>query len=161
MKVMYESWGRYPQAKALKVVQPQSSDDLPRLNGFAHSVLAYGMGRSYGDSCLNENGILLDTTRLAALHGFDRQRGVIRCDSGFALADLLAAVVPHGWFPPVLPGTKFVTVGGAIANDIHGKNHHRAGTFGCHVPQFELLRSNGGRLLCSREQNRDLYEATR
>jgi FAD/FMN-containing dehydrogenase len=156
----YESWGRYPHVKALKIVQPGTSSDVPPLNRFDHSVLAYGMGRSYGDSCLNENGILLDTTRLAAVNGFDRQRGVIRCEAGFTLADMLATAGPHGWFPPVLPGTKFVTVGGAIANDIHGKNHHRAGTFGCHVPQFELLRSDGRRLQCSREQNRDLYAAT-
>ena len=159
MKAKYESWGRFPQVKPIKV-QPISSTDIPPLNNFSHSVLAYGMGRSYGDSCLNENGILLDTEPLSALHEFDRQQGVIRCEAGFTLADILATVVPHGWFLPVLPGTQFVTVGGAIANDIHGKNHHREGTFGCHVLQFELLRSDGTRLLCSRKQNRDFYEAT-
>jgi len=160
MKARYESWGRYPQVDAARVIQPPSFADIPPLNSFERSVLAYGMGRSYGDSCLNEQGILLDTTCLAALYSFDRQRGLIRCEAGFTLEDLLTAVLPHGWFPPVLPGTKFVTVGGAIANDIHGKNHHRAGTFGCHVPQFELLCSEGRKLLCSREQNRELYEAT-
>jgi len=159
MKAKYESWGRYPQVKPIKV-QPVSSDNIPPLNKFSHSVLAYGMGRSYGDSCLNENGILLDTEPLSALQKFDRQQGIIRCEAGFTLADILQTVLPQGWFPPVLPGTKFVTVGGAIANDIHGKNHHRAGTFGCHVPQFELLRSDGRRLLCSRKQNRDFYKAT-
>jgi FAD/FMN-containing dehydrogenase len=160
MKPRYESWGRYPQAEAVEVVQPATPADIPLLRDFPHCVLAYGLGRSYGDSCLNNNGILLDTTRLAALRDFDRQRGIIRCEAGFSLADLLTTALPDGWFPPVLPGTKFVTVGGAIANDIHGKNHHRAGTFGCHVPQFELLRSDGRRLPCSREQNPDLYEAT-
>jgi FAD/FMN-containing dehydrogenase len=160
MKTSYESWGRIPRVKAVQVIQPQTFNDVPPLSGFNHPVLAYGMGRSYGDSCLNENGILLDTTCLSALHDFDRHRGIIRCEAGFSLADILTVAVPHGWFPPVLPGTKFVTVGGAIANDIHGKNHHRAGTFGCHVPRFELLRSDGCRLLCSQEQNRELYEAT-
>jgi len=160
MKAKYESWGRYPQVKAAKVVQPTNYDEIPLLQSFTHPVLAYGMGRSYGDSCLNENGILLDTRNLSILKGFDRRRGVLRCEAGFTLADILEALVPQGWFPPVLPGTKFVTVGGAIANDIHGKNHHRAGTFGCHVPQFELLLSDGRKLLCSREQNRVLYEAT-
>jgi FAD/FMN-containing dehydrogenase len=159
MKARYESWGRYPQAKAI-AVQTVETDALPPLNGFAFPVLAYGLGRSYGDSCLNENGMLLDTAPMAALLGFDRLQGLIRCEAGFTLADLLATAMPHGWFPPVLPGTKFVTVGGAIANDIHGKNHHRAGTFGCHVPQFELLRSDGQKLLCSRTRNREFYEAT-
>lgn len=160
MKDRYGSWGRYPQARAVQVVQPARLEEIPPLGAFHHPVLAYGMGRSYGDSCLNDNGILLDTVRLAGVDGFDRQRGILRCEAGFTLADILSKVVPHGWFPPVLPGTRFVTVGGAIANDIHGKNHHRAGTFGRHVPQFELLRSNGEKLLCSPEKNRDFHEAT-
>ena len=160
MNARYESWGRYPQSMAAEIFQPANFNDIPLLNNLDHSVLAFGLGRSYGDSCLNDNGILVDTKGLSKLYDFDRQRGIIRCEAGLSLADILATIVPHGWFLPVLPGTKFVTVGGAIANDIHGKNHHRAGTFGCHIPQFELLRSDGGRLLCSPEQNKDFYEAT-
>src|SRR5947209_5557066 len=91
---------------------------------------------------------------------FDESRGLLRCEAGVSLAEILAVMVPRGWFLPVSPGTKFVSVGGAIANDIHGKNHHRAGTWGCHVPRFELLRSCGERLICSSHENTDLYRAT-
>ena len=84
----------------------------------------------------------------------------MRCEAGVSLAEILDIFVPRGWFLPVTPGTKFVSVGGAIANDIHGKNHHRSGTFGCHVTCFELLRSNGQRLICSPDQNSELFRAT-
>src|SRR5262245_24233431 len=91
---------------------------------------------------------------------FDEETGILRCEAGVMLADILEVMVPRGWFLPVTPGTKYVSVGGAIANDVHGKNHHRAGTFGCHVTQFELLRSNGERLICSRSDNKDMFAAT-
>jgi FAD/FMN-containing dehydrogenase len=84
----------------------------------------------------------------------------VRCEAGVSLAEILDIMVPRGWFLPVTPGTKFVSVGGAIANDIHGKNHHRSGTFGCHVTRFELLRSNGQRLICSPDQHSELFRAT-
>ena len=85
---------------------------------------------------------------------------MIRCEAGLTLAELLAVAVPAGWFPPVTPGTKFVTVGGAIANDVHGKNHHRDGTFGRFVRRFELWRSSGEKLVCSPDEHADLYRAT-
>ena len=89
-----------------------------------------------------------------------RPPACLRCEGGVTLAEILDFAVPRGWFLPVTPGTKFVTVGGAIANDIHGKNHHVAGTFGCHVPRFELVRSNGQQYECTATQNQSLYEAT-
>lgn len=133
--------------------QPPSLADLPP------PLLPSGCGRSYGDSCLNAGGTLLDAT------GLDRfielgPEGLLRCEAGVTLAAILEVVTPRGWFLPVVPGTKWVTVGGAIANDIHGKNHHRVGTFGAHVTQFELLRSSGERLICSAERHPELYEAT-
>jgi FAD/FMN-containing dehydrogenase len=91
---------------------------------------------------------------------FDSQRGIIRAEAGLSLANLLDVIVPKGWFLPVSPGTKFVTLGGAVANDIHGKNHHRSGTFGCHVRRFELLRSDGTRRECSADENAELFRAT-
>jgi FAD/FMN-containing dehydrogenase len=103
---------------------------------------------------------LLDVSRLNRFISFDEERGVLRCEAGVTLADILALVVPRGWFLPVVPGTKWVSIGGAIANDIHGKNHHRAGTFGAHVSCLEVLRSTGERLLCSPEQNTELFCAT-
>ncbi len=123
-------------------------------------MLPYGYGRSYGDSCLNNGGVLLDITGLRRFLAFDEKNGLIRCEAGVTLADILEVIVPRGWFLPVTPGTKYVSVGGAIANDVHGKNHHRAGTFGRHVTQFELLRSDGERLICSPRQNRELFAAT-
>jgi FAD/FMN-containing dehydrogenase len=124
------------------------------------AVLAYGMGRSYGDSCLNGGGILLDTTGLDRFIQFDPFKGVLECEAGVTLERILELIVPHGWFLPVVPGTRYVTVGGAIANDIHGKNHHRAGTFGKHVSSLELLRSDGSRRICSQEKNVRLFKAT-
>lgn len=124
------------------------------------SLLPYGMGRSYGDSCLNENGTLIHTSALQNLIAFNRETGLLRCEGGVSLASLIDLTLPHGWFLPVTPGTKFVTIGGAIANDVHGKNHHRDGSFGCHVRCFELLRSSGERLLCSATENPALFSAT-
>src|SRR6185437_15649146 len=112
------------------------------------------------DSCLNENGILLDVSGLRRFIAFDDATGVLRCEAGVRLDDILALVVPRGWFLPVSPGTKFVSVGGAIANDIHGKNHHQGGTWGRHVRRFEIVRSSGERLICSPDENAGLYRAT-
>ncbi len=155
----YESWGRFPKVhyKAVKQIywrhEPVSfEDDTP--------TLPVGQCRSYGDVCLNEDGIILDATHLSRLITFDTQSGILRCEAGMTLEDILDVIVPRGWFLPVTPGTKYITVGGAIANDIHGKNHHRAGTFGRHVTRFELLRSNGEQLICSPEENVDLFRAT-
>lgn len=129
-------------------------------NGQGRKVLPFGYGRSYGDVCLNNGGILLDTSGLNRFLAFDESTGLIRCEAGVSLADMLEVIVPRGWFLPVTPGTKFVSVGGAIANDVHGKNHHTSGTFGCHVRQLELLRSDGSRLVCSPAENADLFRAT-
>jgi FAD/FMN-containing dehydrogenase len=123
-------------------------------------ILPYGLGRSYGDSCLNDGGILLETTKLDRFLGFDADSGILRCESGVSLWSILRLVMPHGWFLPVTPGTKFVTVGGAIANDVHGKNHHRAGNFGHHLISFDLVRSDGEVITCSPDLNAELFRAT-
>lgn len=123
-------------------------------------VLAYGNGRSYGDSCLNDGGGLIAARRLGRILSFDAKSGVMVCEAGVLLDEVLERAVPLGWFPPVTPGTCFVTIGGALANDVHGKNHHRAGTFGRHVLSFELARSDGARLTCSPAEHADLFAAT-
>lgn len=156
----YRSWGGYPNAYHRQVISPTWRSNLPDLSEIDGNVLPFGLGRSYGDSCLNAGGILIDTTLLNQLITFDRENGLVRCEAGVTMIDILDLIVPHGWFVPVSPGTKFVTVGGAIANDVHGKNHHTKGTFGCHVTQFELLRSTGERLLCSPTENENLFRAT-
>jgi FAD/FMN-containing dehydrogenase len=123
-------------------------------------MLPYGLGRSYGDSCLNAGRELIDCRRLNRMLGFDESTGMLRCESGVSLSDILDVFLPRGWFPPVTPGTRFVTVGGAIANDVHGKNHHCAGTFGAHVSQIALHRSNDGLAICNSEMNSDMLRAT-
>ena len=134
-----ESWGRYPPATHVAEIPIvwRAEAALPA----ERPLLPYACGRSYGDSCLNDGGALL-TTR-----GLDRfislEGDVLRCEAGVTLGEILELAVPRGLFLPVVPGTKHVSIGGAIANDIHGKNHHKAGTFGCHVRRFEILRSNG------------------
>lgn len=153
-----ESWGRYPKATHSIRRLNWRTDPLPKSEG--ESILPFGLGRSYGDSCLNDGGELLLTRALDHILAFDMERGLIRCEAGTSLEEILQVIVPRGWFLPTTPGTKFVTIGGAIANDIHGKNHHRAGTFGCHVTQFELLRSDGERLACSPTQNPSWFAAT-
>ena len=116
--------------------------DLPALDRLPGPMLPYALGRSYGDSCLNDGGTLLDVRRLNRLIALDEASGLLRCEAGVTLAEILDVIVPRGWFLPVVPGTRWVSVGGAIANDIHGKNHHRAGTFGRHVTCLELARSD-------------------
>jgi FAD/FMN-containing dehydrogenase len=155
----FESWGRYPTLQA-EVVPLHWTADYPLAKAPAAKQLPVGAGRSYGDVCLLENGTLIQTLGIDRLLHFDPQTGVLRCEAGVTLAQILDFAVPHGFFLPVTPGTKYVTVGGAIANDIHGKNHHVAGTFGHHVMQFELVRSDGTRIVCSPTQNANWFAAT-
>ncbi|TPL97548.1 FAD-binding oxidoreductase [Mesorhizobium sp. B2-3-10] len=124
------------------------------------SLLAYGNGRSYGDSCQNQLGTVIDMRPLNRIRGFNAESGLLEADAGVLLADVIAHAAPHGFFPAVVPGTQFVTLGGAIANDVHGKNHHRRGTFGCHVESFTLLRSDGHSCRCSATDNPRLFRAT-
>jgi FAD/FMN-containing dehydrogenase len=142
----YESWGRSIASTPRAVVPLQfppaalPDDDL---------LLPYGLGRSYGDVCLNNEHTLLDVSRMDHFRSFDAERGVIDVEGGASLDAILRVIVPRGWFLPVTPGTKFVTIGGCIANDVHGKNHHRAGTFGRHVLSLSLLRSDGSLTRCA------------
>jgi FAD/FMN-containing dehydrogenase len=136
------------------------ADEFPRKLPPGKLALPAGMARSYGDVGLNQDNALLVSTGINRILAFDQKTGLLRCEAGLTLAQMLEFAVPRGWFPPVLPGTKFVTVGGAIANDIHGKNHHVAGTFGNHVTAFELFRSDGSRTICAADRNADMYRAT-
>jgi FAD/FMN-containing dehydrogenase len=157
---LYQSWGRYPQATQEVVAPYWRSEPLSLPGREGKTVLPFGNGRSYGDVCLNDGGVVLACRGLDHFIHFDPTQGILRCEAGVLLSEILKLVVPKGWFLPVTPGTQFVTVGGAIANDIHGKNHHRAGTFGRHVRCFELLRSDGTRFLTSPTENCDWFRAT-
>jgi FAD/FMN-containing dehydrogenase len=152
-----DSWGNLPYAPPSR--QRRLFDRAAALPA-CDSMLAWGNGRSYGDSCINSGGELLETRGLDRYLAFDAANGVLRAEAGVLLDDVIRTFLPRGWFLPVTPGTRFVTLGGALANDVHGKNHHVAGTFGCHVTRFELLRSDGSRRECSPGENAELYAAT-
>lgn len=153
----FDSWGRYPRARQTVLPLQWRSDPLPPAEA---TVLPRGLGRSYGDSCLNDGGVLLSTSGLSRLIAFDRETGLLRCEAGVSLDEIIDFAVPQGWFLPVTPGTRFVTLGGAIANDVHGKNHVHDGTFGRFVRSFELLRSDGSRMRCSPTENEPWFAAT-
>jgi len=153
------SWGNVLTAEHRLLSVRERAADFPDIAP-ARSVLPFGNGRSYGDSCLNCGEALLQTRSLDRFMAFDAAAGTLACEAGVLLDEILRLTVPRGWFMPVTPGTRFVTLGGAIANDVHGKNHHRAGTLGAHVRRLELLRSDGQRLICSAERETELFAAT-
>lgn len=137
----YTSWGRIVRVPH-HVLKPRFADALPLLADGATPYLPVGMRRSYGDSVISACNRLIDMTGIDRFHAFDDATGVLHCDAGVTLDALLRFAVPRGWFLPTTPGTRFVTLGGALANDVHGKNHHRAGTIGCAVKSFGLVRSD-------------------
>lgn len=151
------SWGCYPKASQRLMRLDDRRAALPSVQGHA---LPRGNGRSYGDSCLDDGGTLLLARGLDRFLNFDPASGLLECEAGVLLSEILDLIVPQGWFLPVTPGTKFVTVGGAIANDVHGKNHHRIGSFGHHLAGFELLRSDGTRRWCSPTEHAEWFAAT-
>ncbi|THK40056.1 FAD-binding oxidoreductase [Ensifer sp. MPMI2T] len=124
------------------------------------AYLPVGNRLSLGDGRSSDRGILIDGSRHNRILAFDPGTGRISCEGGVTLHDMLLRAIPHRFFLPVTPGTAFATVGGAVANDVHGKNHHARGTFGNHVQRLTLLRSTGERLVCSAEENADLFAAT-
>ena len=151
-------WGRYPVLDC-RVQCLRQQEDLPGLLRCSDSLIPRGNGRAYGDAALNPE-LTVSMTALDRLQAFDASTGLLTCEAGVLLADILAAFVPRGWFPPVVPGTKFVTVGGMIAADIHGKNHHRDGSFGSHVEALTLATAAGEIRQCSRTERADLFRAT-
>jgi short-subunit dehydrogenase/FAD/FMN-containing dehydrogenase len=162
----YVSWGRTVRSRHF-VIRPSDMAGAAAAVAAADArpMLGYGCGRSYGDVPLNPGGRLIDCRGLDRFIAFDPDTGVLSCEAGVRLADILAVVCRSGpdgggWFLPVTPGSRFVTVGGAIANDVHGKNHHRFGTFGRHVLCFTLARSDGTQLTCSPQQHADMFAAT-
>ncbi len=154
------SWGRL-SAEPHHVF---SARDLPALQqALRHSSnpgLAHGMGRSYGDACLNPGGTLWLTGGLDHFIAFNEDNGRLVCEAGVLLRDIQRLAVPRGWVLPVTPGTQLVTVGGAIANDVHGKNHHVLGSFGDHVLRLTLLRTNGETIECGPHERSDWFAAT-
>ena len=140
----FHSWGKLRPAKAKLLAPAWVPASLPDTGPF----LAFGLGRSYGDSCLLDGGTMIETRFLDRIQQFDAATGILRAESGITLSAILRFCVPRGWFLPTTPGTSQITLGGAIANDVHGKNHHRAGCLGNHVRSLDLLRSDGSMHSC-------------
>jgi FAD/FMN-containing dehydrogenase len=151
-------WGRYPVLDC-RTISARGRDDVVSAIESSPTLIARGLGRSYGDAALNPSGTLA-MARADRLIDFDPATGRLECEAGLSLAELLRIFVPRGWFPPVTPGTKHVTVGGMIAADVHGKNHHGAGSFGMHVEELTLAAADGRTLRCSPTENAELLAAT-
>lgn len=156
--MLLSGWGKYPVIDTVLSNPSTISKALNQL-GTAKSVIPRGNGRSYGDSALNET-LTLCSLNLNSMVSFDKDTGVLVVESGVTLEDILDTFAPRGWFLPVTPGTKLVTVGGAAAADVHGKNHHIAGSFGNHVLWFDIWTSSSGIITCSPDNNSDLFWAT-
>lgn len=150
------NWGKFPMIEG-SLVQPNTQKQLTR-EAETGGWIARGMGRCYGDSSLS--GLMLGSGRLNRFLEFDEAKGILTCEAGVTFEDILAVFVPRGWFPPVTPGTKFVSMGGAIASDVHGKNHHKEGSISNYILSFELLTAKGELLNCSRNENSELFWAT-
>lgn len=157
MKQKITNWGNFPVVEK----EMKSEDSLQKIKDFVLShkeVIARGNGRCYGDASLGEN--IFSTKRLNKFIGFDKIEGVLECEAGVLLSDILEISVPQGYFLNVTPGTKFVSVGGAIASDVHGKNHHSEGCFSEYVLEFKLMKENAEVITCSREENAEDFWAT-
>lgn len=150
-------WGRYPCIEA-RAHSFESAQELHLHLQAPGECIAYAMGRSYGDTALQEKVLL--TRRFNKILQFDPIEGIVVCESGVTLADLIEAFLPRGWFPKVTPGTRFISVGGAIAGDVHGKNHHKHGSFSECVISFDLMLPDTQVVRCSREENAELFHAT-
>jgi FAD/FMN-containing dehydrogenase len=157
MTTSFSSWGCLG-THSHHVVPLHDCEILPK--GQNGNGLPFGNGRSYGDVCLNPNGLLWTTKGLDRFISFDQEIGQLTCEAGVLLSQIQRLVVPHGWMLPVTPGTQLITVGGAIANDVHGKNHHVMGSFGDHVKSFRLLRTTGEAIVCSPGEQEAWFQAT-
>lgn len=152
-------WGRYPRVSA-EIMLPRTAGEARQMmqDSSPSPLLPRGQGRSYGDSALAAK--VMDLRLMNHFIAFDGHRGILRCAAGVTLDDILRTFVPQGWFVPSTPGTRFISVGGAIASDVHGKSHHLEGCFSRHVREIRLLLGNGDILQCSPSAHPDLFRAT-
>jgi decaprenylphospho-beta-D-ribofuranose 2-oxidase len=154
-------WGRIAPTRA-RVVEASDTNQVAALLAEApdRGVIPRGLGRSYNNAAQNDGGLVILTTRLNRITGIDSERGEVVCEAGVSLEQLMIAALPYGWFVPVSPGTRQVTIGGAIAADVHGKNHHRAGSFARHVRWFDLVLPGGKQVRVTPETDPELFWAT-
>ena len=152
-------WGNFPQLGHLNQVKVSSCSEI--IEAFTHKgpCIPRGLGRSYGDSSLSKSRVLITTPHNKMLN-FNPETGLLKVQSGISFDELLKVFVPRGFFPPVVPGTKYITIGGAVASNIHGKNHHKEGSFCDYVKELSLIDPIKGPLLCSPQVNQDIFYAT-
>lgn len=153
-KQLISGWGRYPTIES-ELITPGTPENITLSSV---DTITRGMGRSYGDSALSSE--IISTQQIEQLISFDEKRGMLHCSGGATLDEILKVFVPKGWFLSITPGTKFVSVGGAIASDVHGKNHHKNGSFCDHVSNLNIMLASGEIMNCSPEQNSELFRAT-
>jgi decaprenylphospho-beta-D-ribofuranose 2-oxidase len=151
------NWGRYPVVNA-QTFTFRTVNELKSFVGTTSRFITRGSGLSYGDASLAP--VILSTLKFNKILEFDREKGCIRCESGVTLDDLLRVIVPAGWFLPVVPGTKYITVGGAVAADVHGKNHHKDGSFTKYVSSVDVMDHTGEVFQCTRKHNAELFHST-
>jgi len=159
MKKVISNWGNYPAQETSEIINSSIEGLRNSLVNGSNSFIPRGNGRCYGDASLGES--VLSSLQFDYVLSFDRDKGIFECESGMLLSKILEIIVPQGWFLPVTPGTKFITVGGAVASDIHGKNHHVDGSFCDHVLEMDIMLHNGEVVTCSPVENNELFEATR
>ncbi len=151
------NWGLYPTVEA-EVFQSSDYKELSEFVATQDHIIPRGNGRCYGDSSLQKK--ICSTLSLNKFLHFDTERGILKCESGVLLSEVLEVIVPKGFFLPVTPGTKFVTMGGAVASNIHGKNHHIEGALSLYVTGLDILTETGEIIHCSRSSNADLFVNT-
>ena len=149
-------WGNFPKIEAESLL-PANKTAVKKAIKEHERLIARGLGRSYGDSSLND--VMLDMTRLKHIIEFDKKNGIIKCFAGISLAELIDFILPHGWFIKVTPGTKFVSLGGAVSSDVHGKNHHLHGSFCETVLSLEVITADGQHYVTSKSEHSDLFKA--
>ncbi len=157
MKKQITNWGNYPIKEADDRLFSFDTELKKTIAEFSHFI-PRGNGRCYGDASLADKTIT--TTSFNKVLSFDKEQGLFECQSGITLDQVLEIIVPAGWFLPVTPGTKFITIGGAIASDVHGKNHHVDGCFSSHVREMDINLADGSQITCSPTHNTDIFEAT-
>jgi len=157
-KQQVKNWGLYPTVEAEVFKSDQTDEIVSIVNDIPEALIARGNGRCYGDSSLGQN--IFETSRLNKFLSFDKSNGILHCQSGVLLSEILEVIVPQGYFLPVTPGTKFITVGGAIGADVHGKNHHVEGCFSDHVLFLDIITADGHLVRCSQTENAHLFWET-
>jgi len=156
--ILLSGWGRYPVIRA-QADSVESRDNVPSIfMSGENGAIVHAAGRSYGDSALNNR--VLFTHRLNQFIDFDHYTGILTIESGVTLSEIIDVLLPKGWFLPVTPGTRWITIGGAVAADVHGKNHHVAGCFSDHVLELSLMLPDGKVITCGKNNNREFFLAT-